>query len=319
MAVNRLLYFGLLMLSAVFYFASSLWFSWLLVVLLLATPIVSLLVSLPAMLSCKFSSSLPETVEQGEKAALHMSLTAWRVLPLPEVQARLNLRTRDVQKDIRYLSRLSRADGALALSTETCGFVAPAFRRGRVYDALGLFALPVKMPNPPPMVILPTSRQPDPMPRMEQFLQQQLMKPKPGGGFSEQHDNRPYRPGDPVKDIHWKLSLKTEALIVREPQEPLYRSAVLALRTPRGPEVRDLSLGNLRWLCQWMLERGVTCKVVWMDGAALQTAELQSEQDALRILRAACLAPESSAELPWPLPIQADWICPVGPEGGAEL
>ena len=227
MAVNRLLYFGVLILSAVFYFASSLWFSWVLVVLLLAAPIVSLLVSLPAMLSCRFSASIPDTVEQGEKAAMHMTLHAWRVLPLPEVQARLNLRTRDVQKDTRYLSHLSRANGAMALSTETCGFIAPEFRRARVYDALGLFALPVKMPKLEPMVILPPPLQPDPMPRMDQFLQQQ-MKAKPGGGFSELHDNRPYRPGDLVKDIHWKLSLKTDELIVREAQEPLFRRMVLA-------------------------------------------------------------------------------------------
>ncbi|MBQ6160818.1 MAG: DUF58 domain-containing protein [Oscillospiraceae bacterium] len=316
MAVNRLLYFGVLILSAVFYFASSLWFSWVLVVLLLAAPIVSLLVSLPAMLSCRFSASIPDTVEQGEKAAMHMTLHAWRVLPLPEVQARLNLRTRDVQKDTRYLSHLSRANGAMALSTETCGFIAPEFRRARVYDALGLFALPVKMPKLEPMVILPPPLQPDPMPRMDQFLQQQ-MKAKPGGGFSELHDNRPYRPGDLVKDIHWKLSLKTDELIVREAQEPLFRRMVLALRTPRGAAVRSVSLGNLRWLCQWLLEKGVNCKVVWMDGEGLQTAELRTEQDALRILRAVCLAAESSADLPWPLPLQADWICAVGPEGGA--
>ena len=318
MAVNRLLYFGVLILSAVFYFASSLWFSWVLVVLLLAAPIVSLLVSLPAMLSCRFSASIPDTVEQGEKAAMHMTLHAWRVLPLPEVQARLNLRTRDVQKDTRYLSHLSRANGAMALSTETCGFIAPEFRRARVYDALGLFALPVKMPKLEPMVILPPPLQPDPMPRMDQFLQQQ-MKAKPGGGFSELHDNRPYRPGDLVKDIHWKLSLKTDELIVREPLEPIQRKVILALRTPRGAAIRAVSLGNFRYLSRWLLDNGVPHTAVWMSGEHLKELDVRTEADWKSALRSACLAPEDTAPLPWPLPMQADWVCPVGPkEGGAE-
>ena len=317
MAVNRLLYLGLLVLSAVFYFASGSWVSWLLLALLLGLPVLSLLASLPGMLSCRLEARLAETVDQHSKAVLHLSLRAWRFLPLPEVQIRLNLRTRDREKDLRYLSRLSRADGVLALSTEECGFLAAEFRRGRVYDALGLFRLPMRLPKLAPMVILPPERQPVPMPRLEQFLQLQ-MKPKPGGGAAEQHDHRGYRPGDPVKDIHWKLSLKTDQLIVREPLEPVRRRVILALHTPRGAQDRALNLGNFRWLSHWLTENGVPHTAVWMEGTELQELEIREEADWMKALRAACLAPESSAELPWPLPLQADWICPVGRKGGGE-
>ena len=65
MASNRLLYLALLILAGAFYFASGVWFAWILLVLLLAAPWVSLLVSLPAMLSCRLSVGLEETVEQG--------------------------------------------------------------------------------------------------------------------------------------------------------------------------------------------------------------------------------------------------------------
>lgn len=317
MAVNRLLYLGLLVLSAVFYFASSLWISWLLLVLVLALPILSLLCSLPAMLSCRLEARLPERVDQGENAALHLQLRAWRFLPLPEVQIRLNLRTRDREKDLRYLSRLSRAEGLLAMNTDDCGFVAAEFRRGRVYDALGLFRLPMRLPETKTMAILPPELRPEPMPNLEQFLQQQL-KPKPGGGVSEVHDHRPYRPGDPVKDIHWKLSLKTDQLVVREPQEAVRRRVILALRTPRGAASRATNLGNFRYLSRWLLENGVAHELVWMEGEELRSGEVREEDDWMQPLLAACLAPEDTAELPWPLPIQADWVCPVGREGGAQ-
>ena len=60
MAVNRLIYAGVLVLSAVFYFASGSWYAWLLLALILALPLLSLLVSLPAMLSCRLETSISD-------------------------------------------------------------------------------------------------------------------------------------------------------------------------------------------------------------------------------------------------------------------
>lgn len=316
MAINRLLYSGLLILSLIFYFASGIWFSWLLLVLVLALPVVSLLVSLPAMLSCHLDATMASTVEQGDSATLHLRLHSWHFLPTPEVQIRLNLRTRDRDRDMRYLSRLSRTDGVLNLPTDHCGFLVPEFRRGRVFDMLGLIRLPLKMPKLAPMAILPPDRPPVPMPQLDQFLHQQL-KPKPGGGYSEQHDHRSYRPGDPVKDIHWKLSLKTEELVVREPQEPLRRKVVLAIWTPHGAESRTIHYGNFRWVSSWLLEHEVAHSAVFMVGKDIQLQEIHTQDDILSALQNACLAPEDSGELPWPLPLHADQICPIGAKGGA--
>ena len=57
------------------------------------------------------------------------------------------------------------------------------------------------------------------------------LQAKKGGGFSEFHENREYRPGDSVRDIHWKLSGKTDKLIVRQAMEPVQRRLVLAVET----------------------------------------------------------------------------------------
>ncbi|MBQ1371960.1 MAG: DUF58 domain-containing protein [Oscillospiraceae bacterium] len=317
MASNRILYLGVLIICTTFYFASGIWFSWILLLLIAAMPVLSLLLSLPAMLSSRLLVQMPDTVEQGESTAMHLQLNSWIFLPQPEVHVRLNLRTRDVEKDLRFLSHLSRVDGVLALPTDTCGFLAPELRRGWVYDMLGLFRIPLRVPKIDKMAILPISCQPNPMPRMDQFLQQQ-MKPRLGGGYSEQHDHRPYRPGDPVKSIHWKLSMKTEALIVREPLEPIRRKIVLAVQTPRGKESRAVTLGNLRYFSAWLLEHGLSHEAVWMDGSELRSAEINTEQDARFVLRSACLAPANSEDLPAHLPIQAEWICCVGQKGGRE-
>ena len=317
MGLNRLLYLTALLAAAVFFLASGIWFSWVLLLLIAALPLVSLLFSLPAILKVRMHAQLPERTEMGANTVMHIWLTGIRFLPLPEVQARINLRSRDRAKDPRYLSRLSRSDGILPLDTDHCGFLDPAFLKCRIYDALGLFRFRLKTPPLHRMAILPLPQRPEPLPDLERFLDQQ-MKPKPGGGFAEVHDHRPYRPGDPVKDIHWKLSLKTEDLIVRESLEPVKRSIVLALATPRGAECRDKCLGELRWLLRWMYEKSVAFTLVWMDGAALQSRIISSEADVDEAAAAACCAEETSADLPMPLPIRADWLYVVGQKGGAE-
>jgi len=317
MGFNRFLFITALLAAGVFFLASGVWFSWVLLLLIAALPWLSLLFSLPAILRVRMHAQLPERTEMGANTVMHIWLTGLKALPLPEVQARINLRSRDRDKDARYLSRLSRSDGILPLNTDHCGFLDPAFLKCWVYDALGLFRFRVKTPGLHPMAILPEPVRPDPLPDLERFLDL-LMKPKPGGGFAEVHDHRPYRPGDPVKDIQWKLSLKSEELIVREPLEPLKRRIVLGLATPHGPEQRDLALGELRWVASWMYSMGVQYTMVWMDGSSLQSREIASESQVDEAVCAACCAAESSAQLPSPLPIAADWLYVAGQKGGKE-
>ena len=313
MAANRIIYFFSLLGAAIFFFASTIWATWVLLILVAALPIVSLLVSLPAMLGSKVRAGLPETAEQGEKTMLHIRIDVPRAIPVPEIRIRLNLHTRDTERDIRYLSRLARTDGVLAVPTEVCGFLAPELLKGRVYDYLGLFRFRVRAPEMPVMAILPPSLRPDPMPDLEQLMNLQL-KPKAGGGYSEIHDHRPYRPGDPVKGIHWKLSLKTDDLIVREAMESVRRQVVLAVRTPRGPVMRAKTIGNLRYLSLWMLDHGIPHTVVWMDGGHLRSAAVKDEDGLLRAVAGACLAPEASLPLPRDLPYKSDWLCRIGTE-----
>lgn len=35
------------------------------------------------------------------------------------------------------------------------------------------------------------------------------MKPRVGA-YAEEHELRPYRPGDPMRTVHWKLTAKQE-------------------------------------------------------------------------------------------------------------
>ena len=88
---------------------------------------------------------------------------------------------------------------------------------------------------------------------------------------------------------------------------------------PISGRKKFLGLGNFRYLSRWLLDNGVPHTAVWMSGGHLKELDVRTEADWKSALRSACLAPEDTAPLPWPLPMQADWVCPVGPkEGGAE-
>ena len=71
---------------------------------------------------------------------------------------------------------------------------------------------------------------------------------QPGGGFSEIHDLREYRPGDSLHEIHWKLSAKTDKLIVREAEEPDLGLVVLSFDFSGTRTQLDSTLRQLLWL-----------------------------------------------------------------------
>ena len=81
-----------------------------------------------------------------------------------------------------------------------------------------------------------------------------MLKPKYGGGFSEEHDLREYRPGDTVNSIHWKLSSKTDKVIVREPLENANKDVFLVL-SRIGKEDRGLEI--LYWLSLELCQREI--------------------------------------------------------------
>lgn len=91
------------------------------------------------------------------------------------------------------------------------------------------------------------------LPSLERFLSVSW-QPKPGGGFSENHELRLYRPGDRLNQVHWKLSAKTGKTIVREPMEPTQRRMLVELVLSGTPEELDRKLGRLLWLGGHLLE-----------------------------------------------------------------
>ena len=235
----------------IFYLAYGEWFSWLLLWLVVGLPWLSLLLSLPAILTFRAASDGPTWLLRGSGGDL------WLVgscpLPMPPFKGKLRIRHNFTGESRRYIT-------GSGLPTGHCGCLTVTVEKMRVCDYLGLFSFPAKHEDPRQLRIRPTPVAIPDLPAWKDWTTTRW-KPKFGGGFSENHELRLYRPGDSLNQVHWKLSAKTGKLILREAMEPI-REGVLLTMTLRGtPEELDRKLGRLLWLGSRLIRENVPCSL----------------------------------------------------------
>lgn len=304
MAGRRLLYLAVLTLCWVFYIAYGQWLAWLILLLVLTLPWFSLALSLPAMLRFRAEPSGPLELEMGEEGELWLLGSCG--LPMPPFQGRLRL------KNLLTGERWYYQDPE-DLPTGHCGGMAMTAERVRIYDYLGLFALPVPkrrekiiLIRPRPVKMLLGSRPADYAPR--------AWRPKFGGGSGENHELRLYRPGDSLNQIHWKLSAKTGKLILREPMEPIQGRLLMTLNLRGIPEEIDRMLGRLLWLGRELLEQQLRFELRALTGEGLLTFSIAQEaqlKKAVDTLLCSGIAPEGDLR---EQEYAAAWYCHIGGE-----
>lgn len=288
MARNRIFYGLFLLAAVVFHSFYTGWFSFFLLLFSVLLPVFSLLVSLPAMLRAAYTPQLPLHCFCGQDAqfALQPS-TASR---LPVSCCRLHLLVCDAvggTQQAEWLTLAGTLRFSLRVDTRHAGQQTFRVDRARVYDALGLVGLPLQLPAACSIAVEPEPLEPAELPNLSQF-QYRSYHPKPGGGFSEIHDLREYRPGDSLHEIHWKLSAKTDKLIVREAEEPNRGLIVLSFDFSGSRAQLDSTLRQLLWLSGWLTDREVVHQIDWLDPDTLepQTKQIRAPQDLQELLRA---------------------------------
>ncbi len=301
----------------IYYFG---WYSWFVLVLAAALPWFSLLVSLLAMLRTRLRMDAPALLTRNEAA--YVTLRAGNgFLPQPLCRFRLTI-TAVMTGERRSLRQSTQSQGSwyVPLDTSHAGAYLCQVEKARVYDYLGLFRLPVRASAPVETVIRPVPREPARLPNLRHFLVRQL-KPKPGGGFSEEHELRDYRPGDSMREIHWKLSVKTDRTIVREAQEPVRGLTLLTFDLRGTPGRVDATLEELLWLSQWLLDHDTPHQILWIDPTDCETAtapiDAPADLEALlsRLLRTP-LRPDTPSLEGRTFP-RATWRCHISPQEDA--
>lgn len=315
MAGRRIGYLLALCAAAVFYCFYDQWFSGYLLALLLALPWLSLACSLPGMISARLEAQLPRRILRSAEG----NLTLRCACRLPTPGCSLHLVFVDPATGARTVRRmrLIRA-GQLTVPMPTghCGICLCRAERIRVYDCLGLFFLGKKPQELGKLEIWPIPTPPDPRPQLR-LAQPNRCRPKPGGGFAEQHELRGYLPGDSLRSIHWKLASKLDALVVREPIELQQDPIVLTLDLPRDPGGRDEVLDRLAWLCRMLLERELSFEIRYLNGrrGCVVCRAVSNPAEGEKVLRELLTVPPAEGSI-GSLAVKAAWRYHIAPGKG---
>ena len=265
MAVRRIIYIALLALAALYHFAYGQYATHYILIFFLCLPLLSLLVSLPAALTSRASLISGIDVHRNGEGSVLLELEcrfflppeAWRVT----VEEK-NLFTGDSGEprtiNAGCTSKLTRS---FHPDTSRLGTVRYRIKKARIYDYLGLFPIPVKRSGAAEFTVLPDIERPDPEPELDDPATLHF-KPKPLG-FSEEHELREYRAGDPLNLVHWKLSGKMDELIIREPQEIIRKNIVLSVDLPGSYRDQQSVIEQLRYLSEELMEKEIPYKLVF--------------------------------------------------------
>lgn len=297
MVLRRLLY-GLTLLGVLlFHITNENYLGQFLLALCLALPLLSLALSLPGLLGCRLElSALPAALERGEEGRWQVSIRTSSALPLARLTLRLtgeNLLTGETdRKRMTLLGVTRRRPARLAASTAHCGLLELRVDRAWACDHLGLFSLPVPLPPPARMVCgpIPAQVQPPRIPEGQGARTTPASASQAGPG--EDYDLRDYRPGDPMRSVHWKLSSKWDQLIVRERADTVTPLPLLSADRFGPPEELDKLLDNLTGMSRALLGVQRPHAVLWLDaGGEPQLHPIADEREYTECLLALLSGP----------------------------
>lgn len=306
MAVRRLLYLMALGASLVFFTAYQEWFSYLAMLIVVGLPWLSLLLSLPAMLTFRVESVGAAVVKMGIRAEVR--LLGWCKLPVPPFQGKIRLHRVTTGEQWRHKA-------GTGLPTDHCGGLVVEPVRTWVYDYLGLIGIPVRRRECRTVIVRPEPVVIPNIPDLERFLARSW-RPKFGGGYAENHELRLYRPGDSLNQVHWKLSAKTGKLILREPMQPERGLVLLTLNLRGSAGELDLKFGKLLWLGRHLLDREIQFELRVLTGAGVRSWSVSGEQELQKAIdELLCTAPAVEGDLR-EMYYRASWQYHIG--GGAD-
>ena len=164
-----------------------------------------------------------------------------------------------------------RGSGEWTLQSAYCGCIECRATGVWCYDLFGI--LPVKIPckTKKRIVIMP-----DTFPvELQTVLSRsnlddctEYAPDQKGSDCTETMQIRDYVPGDPLQQIHWKLSSKLDRLIVRDPAQPVDRELMVFLEQTddnRSPETADALLEAVVSVCQTLAESNQPFRLAWNE------------------------------------------------------
>ena len=260
--------------------------------LTLTLPLLSLLLSLPGILGLRLdlragSGQMPRDAP----AAWTLTAANRFGLPVSCVTGRVRLRCPFTGESRSFPIGLRGAGpGACAdwdVVTSHCGLVECSVRRLRAWDCLGLFSLPLRAFPADTLLITPLPEEPE-RSVLPESTGSTVPVPKGKAALGEDYELRPYREGDSLRGVHWKMSAKRDELVTRELLAEKRPLPILTFDHFGSLDGMDRVLDRLAGYSRALLERERPHAVRWLEpcsGAARECA-VACREDWLRCLAA---------------------------------
>lgn len=181
-----------------------------------------------------------------------------------------------------------------SLESTLCGEMRIGCARAQMCDVLELFRLKCRPFDAVHTIVYPASYPLSIVPSHTASgvsLTEGLTQNRRGSDHSETFDIREYVPGDDVRTIHWKLSSKTDTLIVREPSDPSHHDLCLL------PDLclrQDLHIITAEWrnaavaltveLGMRLLDQNIAFYLAVPTRTGLQLFQVRSQRELNRVI-----------------------------------
>lgn len=308
----RITYCFALAAATLFHLFSNGYLSFFLLLFVILLPFVSWLLTLLAIRKTTVQLAMGNPVANKEEDfILNINLKNTSIFPVAWARLKfsyVNSLCGKKQSKTLFLPINANAELTVAHSMQSqyCGKVTAELTQIKYYDYLGIFTVKQKTAICTEVFVVPKM----------QFIDAQIdtatnssvesstySKAKPGDDPSEIFDIRPFRSGDRLRSIHWKLSSKLDELMVKEFSLPT-DSEVLLLTELLAPDMATLDavVEVLASLSNFLINNQINHRVEWFDRTNNQFSNETIENDEdLAVLMNAILSASGYRDEPYAL------------------
>ncbi|MBE7069802.1 MAG: DUF58 domain-containing protein [Ruminococcaceae bacterium] len=269
--------------SFIFFLCYKMWVSWICLIVILAIPFLSLVMCLLASRTMTFKTQCPASVLIGTPTNITVT-TGGIASYFSFCKLKMTVTDRMAGTTKKHTIIINdKGVSQIPVNTKHCGCYSYDLTWLTVYDLFGLFFTKTNINKINEILVKPAPSMPGIMPDMYGFKAKNLRKSKLPS--SEIYDIKEYQIGDPIRSIHWKMSAKKDALLVKEPLEEYGGHSRVILRLTDDRDEMDLHLGQIIFTSKFYIEHETNHKIRIIPPDQGELAfEIESETDLERAI-----------------------------------
>lgn len=285
------MYLAVVLAAAVFYVFYDGYISMYLLRVMLALPVVSLVISLPSVLTARLSITAGTAAHKGDEIPLKIVVA--NHLPTFGGKCRVTLKTTNGFSGDFFTEKLSLPFGCKALTvshrlkSSSCGRVVCRLAHARTSDCLGLITLPLRLEKPQCVIsFYPTVDGARLVLHKNAAVDESGERYSPtqaGDDPTEIFGFREYREGDRISRINYKLSEKLGTTVVREFSQPATSRRLLLLCLGGTIAEKNSQLDAHAAVAGFLIKNGGCAFALCDENAPVLTGELNTEDEFFRL------------------------------------